>query len=255
MASSRARERYLTINEEDLAAILGDSSSANSTHSVNYAVTILNALGSTKNLSLEKAGKVGLNIILKNVYASTRTQRHEMYSKKSELSICYGIQKHSERTRKFDIINDSDFKEAHTGFAAALVKIRKEGKREIQHKTPLSKEDLQLLYSSSDLDTKTKCNRERENVRDLKPSDFLVNENDNVTEMKDRATKSHKGVIQDSQKSQGGQKTICYAPFHLSWSTCLFWIPLVKPFSSALNRKIRSKTTSGMTTVLWIKTP
>ena len=42
----------------------------------------------------------------------------------------------------------TDFKEANKYFAAVLVQTKKEGQGIIQHKNPLSKENLRLLYSS-----------------------------------------------------------------------------------------------------------
>ena len=83
--------------------------------------------------------------------------------------------------------NDAEFKEANTVFSAMLFQAKRVGKGDVQHKNPLSKEDLRQLYSSFDLETPKGLqdkvfvdfmlyfyNRGRENIRDLKPSDFIV---------------------------------------------------------------------------------
>ena len=44
------------------------------------------------------------------------------------------------------------------------------------------------------------CNSGRENIRDLKPSDFIVDKKEQYIELKDRTTKNHRCDIQDSQK-------------------------------------------------------
>lgn len=61
------------------------------------------------------------------------------------------------------------------------------------------------------------CNRGRENLRDIKKSDFIFDENDNFIVMRDVVTKNHKGDVAD-EESQGGRiyktgKTSC--PFLL----------------------------------------
>ena len=219
-AETRERERFLTISEEDIEALLESTSSENSKKAVKYSVRILNEFCETKGLNLEAAAasKVELNRILKTFYAAARTQKNDLYSKKSMLSIRYGIQKHFEKCSKIDIINDEDFKESNKVFSAMLVQVKKAGKAEVQHKNPLSKEDLRLLYSSFDLESPKGlqdkvfvdfmlyfCNRGRENIRELKRCDFIVEENEQYIKMRDRATKNHRGNIQDSQKSQGGR--------------------------------------------------
>ena len=48
------------------------------------------------------------------------------------------------------------------------------------------------------------CNRGRENLRDIKKSDFIFYENDNFIVMRDMATKNHQGDVAD-EESQGGR--------------------------------------------------
>ena len=101
-----ARERFSTLNEDDLEALLESTSSENSKRVVSYSVRIL---------------------IFRNFCASARTQESDLYSKKSMLSIRYGFQNHFEKKikHKFNIINDPEFKEANKMFSAMLVQVKK----------------------------------------------------------------------------------------------------------------------------------
>ena len=72
---------------------------------------------------------------------------------------------------------------------------------------PLTTEDLRLLYSSFDLESPKGLqdkvyvdfmlyfHRGRENIRELKSSDFIIDENDHFIEMKDTATKFIVGTL------------------------------------------------------------
>ena len=135
-----------------MEALLESTSSENSKRVVSYSVRILNDFCVAKSLDLATESRADLDQILRNFYASARTQKSDLYSKKSMLSIRYGLQKHFEKSHKFDIINDPEFKEANKMFSAMLVQVKKAGKGDVQHKNPLTTEDLRLLYSSFDLE-------------------------------------------------------------------------------------------------------
>ena len=48
------------------------------------------------------------------------------------------------------------------------------------------------------------CNRGRENLRELKQTDFVIHENQDYIVLKDKPTKNHKGDLRDDE-SQGGR--------------------------------------------------
>ena len=102
----RLPERFVTINDDDLEALRDTTSSINSNKSMQYSVRILYDFCKERSLNLEAISKGWLNLLLNNFYASVQTKENEFYSKKSMISICYGIQKHCERCCKFDIINE-----------------------------------------------------------------------------------------------------------------------------------------------------
>lgn len=92
------------------------------------------------------------NSAKKSFYAGLKNSDGETYAKRSMISIRYGLQKHFLKKRKLDIVNDPDFKEANNVFLAMCTKIKKEGKGPVMHKDPISRPDLQKLYSSFDLE-------------------------------------------------------------------------------------------------------
>ena len=209
-----ADERFEAIQEEELLNLLENKDSQNTKRVVKGAVKLFDLFCSEKNIDFINKD---LNETLKKFYAGARSKSREFYSKKSLMAIRYGLQKHFEKEKGVDIVNGNEFKEANKSFSAMLIRIKQEGKGTVQHKSPLSKEDLSKLYNSFDLSTPKGlqdkvfidfmlyfCNRGRENLRALKTSDFIVNENNIYIVMKDHATKNHSGDIRDDA-SQGGR--------------------------------------------------
>ena len=154
-----------------------------------------------------------LNETLKKFYAGARSKTRELYSKKSLMAIRYGLQKHFEKEKGVDIVNGNEFKEANKIYSAMLIKATQEGKGTVQHKTPLSKEDLLKLYTSFNLITPKGlqdkafvdfmlyfCNRGRENLRALKASDFIVNTHEGYIEMKDTAANERGYMKEDTDQ-------------------------------------------------------
>ena len=82
-----ARERFSTLNEDDLEALLVSTSSENSKRIVSYSVRILNDFCVAKSLDLATESRADLDQISRNFYASAMTQKSDLYSKKSMLSI------------------------------------------------------------------------------------------------------------------------------------------------------------------------
>lgn len=83
----------------------------------------------------------------------SENKKGELYTKKSFISIRYGLQKHFDKELGVDIVNFSEFKAANALFDAMMAKMKREGKAEVVHKEPLSKADLEMLYNSFDIDT------------------------------------------------------------------------------------------------------
>ena len=61
-----------------------------------------------------------------------------MYTKSAAVALRYGLQKHFIKNREYDIINDPKFRASNEMFSAVLVKLKKAGKGNVQHKQPVS---------------------------------------------------------------------------------------------------------------------
>ena len=109
-----------------------------------------------------------------------------LYALKSFSSIRYGLQRHFLETCKEDIVHDKSYDEANTMFKAMLVHLKKESKGTVAHKDPISREDMQKLYSHDNFSLNSPdslqkrvlfeyvhyvCNRGRENIRDVQNDD------------------------------------------------------------------------------------
>jgi hypothetical protein len=101
----------------------------------------------------ETIEKQPLDDLLQKFYPATRKANGQFYSKKSMLSIRYGLQKHFEKHFSIDIVNDPVFKVSNRVFDVMLVKLKDQGLTRAQHKDPLTKDDLVKLYNSFDYDT------------------------------------------------------------------------------------------------------
>jgi hypothetical protein len=157
---------------------------------------------------------------LKSFYAAVRSQNGDLYSKKSIISIRYGIQKHFLKIKNIDVVNNDAFKPDNLVFQAMLVKLKQEGKGASVHKHPIEVDDIAMIYKSFNLDVPNDlqnkifvdfmlffCNRGRENLRELKKTDFSFHgSGDNkYIALRDHSTKNHRGDIKDDNESQGGR--------------------------------------------------
>ena len=130
----------------------------------------------------------------------------------------YGLQRHF-LGRNIDIIKHPAFKAANEMFQAVLVKLKSEGLGVAVHKNPITQEDMKKLYCSRYLSTDTPfglqnkvfvdfmlyfANRGRENLRDMKKTDFISSydaDGKRFIMMKDKLTKNDRGADADRHKS------------------------------------------------------
>ena len=135
-----------------------------------------------------------LNKIMEKFYVEVRKQDGELYSKSTLLSIRFGIQRKINEMRKdVNIIESVEFKTSNEIFRAQCVYLKKEELAKVNHKKPISVEDMKKLYSSNvfilenpkSLQRKVffevilyLCRRGRENLNNLKKGDFIVKVDD-----------------------------------------------------------------------------
>ncbi|XP_075463623.1 uncharacterized protein LOC142498885 [Ascaphus truei] len=136
---------------------------------------------------VEEYDKEQLNAVLCQFYVGVRKPSGDYYARKSLISFRYGLQKHFYRLNGMDILHDSTFRNANCTLAAVLAQLKSEGKGEVQHKKPLSKEDFQKLYESCDMNTPSGlqhkvfvdlmlhlCSRGREKLREFSKDEFQI---------------------------------------------------------------------------------
>ena len=164
-----------------------------------------------------------LDNVLKHFYVDVRKQDGEKYAMKSLISIRFGVQKHFLKTRNLDVINDQRFKGSSDTFKAVLVNLKSEGKGTVKHKDIIEDEDLEKLYQSGVLSTSSPaalqnkvwfdymmyfCNRGRENLRDVKKTDFEVKRDSKgkkfVQLAIQKGTKNHRGDNLKDDDFSGG---------------------------------------------------
>jgi hypothetical protein len=215
-------ERFPEISENSINELVENRLSKKSKDCIKWSVEILSEYAIARKVTLndiEQMNTTELDLFLSKFYAEVRAKNGNFYTKNGMLSLRYGVQKNF--SKKFDIINDLAFKYANKTFAAVLVNLKREGKGKVIHKEPITKEDFTRLYSSEVLNLSTPeglqnkifvdlmmhlCNRGRENLRDMKCSDFKVcidSNNNRYVVMNDMLTKNHRGDGRDGNSQEG----------------------------------------------------
>ncbi|XP_028678378.1 uncharacterized protein LOC114667291 [Erpetoichthys calabaricus] len=137
--------------------------------------------------AVESSESAELDRLLRDFYAEVRKPNGDYYAKKSLVTLRYGLYKHFLRHTKKDIIRDPAFGQSNLMFSEMMTKLKKEGKADVKHKAPITKEDLQLLYRSMDMGTPVGlqhkvfidimlylCIRGRENLREFQQDEFHI---------------------------------------------------------------------------------
>ena len=185
--------RFAEVNDEVLTDLINASTSKNTKKQIKYAVSILAeyalSIGSSLD-AIEKLDKSELDSVLQKFYAACRKSDGNMYQKKSMQGIKFGLQRHFQAIhRSWDIIKDREFAESNKVFKSVMVKLKTVGLGSVRHKQPISSNDFSKIRDSDACDPETPrglqnvvfinlmlflCNRGQENLRELKPADFLL---------------------------------------------------------------------------------
>ena len=184
-----AESKFATLTKEDLNLLLDDKDAKSTKRATKSALKVFHQY-----LKEKKAGepqtKETLANVLKLFYAEARKTDGTSYSKSTLNSLRFGLNRHFKATRGFDIINDSEFTDANKVFGAKCVDLKRQGLAKVEHKPPICEEDLKKLYESGvfclndpeKLQNKVFfevmlyfCRRGRQNLRQLKKTDFSFN--------------------------------------------------------------------------------
>ena len=184
-------ERFASLSSNQLQSILENRDSSNTKQVVEMAKRILNEYCVAKSLifeGLRTKTKEEIAETLLSFYAEVRKKDGDVYSRSSMISIRFGLSKYFQSMRKFDIINDADFKLPNEMFKAVLTQLKRSGKGDVTHKEVISDADMQKLVNSDVLNCDNPqglqykvfldvmfytCRRGRENLRKMQISDFV----------------------------------------------------------------------------------
>ena len=181
--------RFADVSTEDLARLVDDKDSKNTKRATKTALRVFRQYLEEKKVP-EPEEKQELARVLKLFYVEARKADCTSYSKSSLNSLRFGLNRHFKATRGIDTINDPDFSDANKVFGAKCVDLKRQGLAKVEHKSPICEEDLQKLYECgvfalndpAKLQNKVFfevmlyfCRRGRQNLRQLRKTDFSVN--------------------------------------------------------------------------------
>lgn len=190
--AGNTNQSFVLVSEQDLSELLDGSDAENTKKQIRYAVNRLDAYAACAGTSLaavEAMDEADLDKFLSRFFAGLRKADGTLYTKKTMHGIRYGLHRHFKAQRDIDITKSDKFSASNGVYKAMMVKLKKEGKGSIRHKNSISKEDMARIFSSEALNITTPlglqnkvfmdvmiyyANRGRENVRDMKADDFVL---------------------------------------------------------------------------------
>ncbi|XP_072040965.1 uncharacterized protein [Amphiura filiformis] len=164
-----------------------------------------------------------LDVFLSKFYAALRKEDGTLYTKKSMQGIRYGVQRHFQDLRGWDIVKDNEFTESNKSFKAMLVKLKQEGLGYVKHKPTTPKPDFEKIQASMDTSSPKGlqnkvfvdimlflCNRGQENLRSMKESDFIIETGDDGLRAITRRDELTKNNRENADEITGGM--MCEIP-------------------------------------------
>jgi hypothetical protein len=182
---------FVLVTDDAMSELLDSSDASNTKKQIRYAVSRLEAyavFAGTTLVDVEALSVQELDQFLSRFFAGLRKADGSLYTKKSMHGIKYGLHRHFKTVRDVDITKDQ-FHRMHEAYKAMMVKLKKAGKGSVKHKNPISIEDMAKIMGSEDLNITTPlglqnkvfmdimiyfANRGRENLRDMKADDFVI---------------------------------------------------------------------------------
>ena len=221
--------RFSTVQFDEF--VQDNLDSRNTKDLTNFSVKILRdfCLDRDQSAEFEELDAGSLCDLLCDFYPNIRTVSGGYYSKSSLLAIRQGLNRHlkglttkNDGDSVLDIVVDMRFASANRVFKAMLKKTREEGKGAVEHKPPLAPNDIKKLYKHETFDPNTPhgllhkvwfevilyfCRRGRENIREMKPSDFNILFDDTgrkyIKKITTEKTKNHQGTTNENEHSGG----------------------------------------------------
>ena len=217
------------MREENITQLLNDKDSENTKKLTKHHRLIFESYLKEKNIR-NPSTAVELAAVLRKFYAEARKKDGQMYSKNSLCSIRFALCRHFKQELNIDIIKDTEFNEANRIYEAQCVELKKQGLAKTEHKPPIADEDIKKLYRCGVFNTENPttlqnkvffeimlffCRRGRQNLRQLKKTDFEIKVNSQgkrcVVKTTDELTKHHRA--HDVQAEEGGMMIANNGPF------------------------------------------
>ena len=103
--------------------------------------------------------KAKLDKAVRQFFANVRTKEGKRFKKSTLQYIRYGLSRSFQEYMKIDINKDAEFMQSRKIFAAVVVDTKRHCFGGVEHKPPISEEDLRRLYSNTHdcFDTETRC--------------------------------------------------------------------------------------------------
>lgn len=209
--------RFGSTTVEDLDALLADKDAINTKKATKAALTCFSQFLLSIDRELTFQSPEALNDVLEKFYAAARKVDGTFYKLSALKGIRFGLSRHFQKEMAIDIIKNDKFKKANDMFKAVTVKLKRKGLGSIEHTQSLDEEDLQKLYGSVAMDTKTPCGlqnkvwfdimfflcrRGRENLRAMNKTTFEIGKDSKgreyVYQRTDELDKNHREVTDSS---------------------------------------------------------
>ena len=134
-----------SLTTDELQELLENRDSSNTKNVIGAAKRIFLDYWRAKSINSEERlqqSKEEIACFLDNFYAEIRKKDGELYSRSSRISIRFGMQRHFQSLRKFDIINDVAFKLSNEMLKSVMTLLKRSGKGNVQHKDVITEADM-----------------------------------------------------------------------------------------------------------------
>ncbi|XP_071501869.1 uncharacterized protein [Diadema antillarum] len=207
--------RFDLLMEDELQEFINSRDSANTKKQIRYGVSVFTDFCQQIKTDFENVTNLELDVVLSKFYAGARNKKGEHYSAKSMQAIRFALQRHFMVSRNIDIIKAKEFSLSNKTFKTLLGKLKACGKGSVKHHPPISADDMKLIQASLDRNTAKglqdkvfldvmlhSANRGMENLRAMKPEDFILHQqgNNEFFTLRDMSTKTHQDDDAESQK-------------------------------------------------------
>ncbi|XP_030845634.1 uncharacterized protein LOC105442897 [Strongylocentrotus purpuratus] len=136
-----AMPRFQLMDDIQLQDLIDSADSKNTKYAVKYGIKIFEEFLRNVNTDLGDVNRLpnaDLDKILQKFYAGCWQKNGDYYSKKSMLTIRFGLQRHFLNTKSVDIIKHEDFANSSRIFKCFSATLKQQGKGFVKHKSPIS---------------------------------------------------------------------------------------------------------------------